>query len=59
MQTDCTDTAFSTGARFVPSQSALGQIVSTSEEEVVENGDTWMQMSSSEQSIWPRVWPGL
>jgi hypothetical protein len=59
MQTECTDTAFRIDASIVPSQSAVDQVVSTSDDRMDE-GDIWMPMPPpSEPTIWPRVWPGL
>ena len=60
MQTECTDTAFRIDAPIVPSQSAVDQIVSTSDDRMADDGDIWMPMPpTSEPTIWPRVWPGL
>jgi hypothetical protein len=61
MNTVCTEAAYGTDAPIIPSRSTLDQVAnSTPADEVTEDGDIWMAMPpSSQQPIWPRVWPGL
>jgi hypothetical protein len=59
MHTEFTDTAFSTDARLVPPESALDQIVSTSDDGMADDGAIWIPMPPVQTPIWPRVWPGL
>jgi hypothetical protein len=60
MQTERTGTAFRIDAPIVPSQSAVDQIASTSDDKMADDGDIWMPMAPPcEPTIWPRVWPGL
>jgi hypothetical protein len=58
MRTECTDTALSTDAQNAYSQSVLDQIAFTLGRRGGGEGDIWVPMAASQQSIWPRVWPG-
>ncbi len=61
MHTGCTETPYPTDAAIVTSQSALDQMISTSEGgggREPRHLDANAELPGADP-VWPRVWPGL